>query len=407
MSRKRMSERPRSVLALTYWELSEGLVQAYTMPYLRLMREALPEGSTIHLVTLEKGRFEASQRDIEPGIRWHPFRYAPFGVGGAFMALRVVLHLLRLIRHERIQAIHAWCMPAGALGWMLSLLTGRLLVIDSYEPHAEAMVENRTWRRGSIAHKLLFSLERWQSRRATHLIACAAGMQAYAHRNYGLPVDRAMDVKPACVDLARFDWRRVKNPELLRRWGLEGKIVAVYAGKFGGIYLEQEVFDLLRVAYDHWGQRLRVVLLTPMRMADLEPMMQRAGLAPALFIVHAVPHAEVADWMGLADFALTPVKPVPTKALCTPIKDGEYWALGLPVIITPGISDDSSIIERHGIGAVLEDLNVEAYRKAVVKIDELLASRSRREIYDLIRPVAERYRSFGIARSIYQRIYGG
>ena len=45
----------------------------------------------------------------------------------------------------------------------------------------------------------------------------------------------------------------------------------------------------------------------------------------------------------------TPVKPVPTKRYCTPVKDGEYWALGLPVIITEGISDDSGIIRENGI----------------------------------------------------------
>ena len=109
-----------------------------------------------------------------------------------------------------------------------------------------------------------------------------------------------------------------------------------------------------------WGDGVGLLLLTPQRREDLGPMMRNAGCDPGIFIIQAVPHAEVADWMGLADFALTPVKPVPTKALCTPIKDGEYWALGLPVIITPGISDDSAIIERHSIGAVLNGLNAEA-----------------------------------------------
>ncbi|MBK8226578.1 MAG: glycosyltransferase [Flavobacteriales bacterium] len=395
------------ILVLTYWGYDEALVQAYTMPYVRLMLEAAPAGSTVHLVTLEKGAGVLRPRSTDPSVVHHPFRYARFGVGGALMAARVLLRLLRVIRRERITCLHAWCTPAGALGWVLSVLAGRPLVIDSFEPHAEAMVENGTWPPGGIAHRLLFALERLQSRRASRLIACAEGMKDYAHRKYGVLLGQRMDVKPACVDLDRFDWRSVKRPDLLRQWGLEDKVVAVYAGKFGGIYLEQEVFDLLRAARDHWGGRLRVLLLTPHRREELEPMMRNASLDPGIFIIHAVPHAEVADWMGLADFALTPVKPVPTKALCTPIKDGEYWALGLPVIITPGISDDSAIIERHGIGAVLDGLNAEAYRRAVNRIDALLTSGSRRALYDRIRPVAERYRSFGIARTIYQRIYGG
>ena len=36
-----------------------------------------------------------------------------------------------------------WCMTAGSLGYILSKTSGKNLVIDSYEPHAEAMVENQ------------------------------------------------------------------------------------------------------------------------------------------------------------------------------------------------------------------------------------------------------------------------
>lgn len=396
----------RRILVLTYWGYDEPLVQAYTLPYVRLILQAAPPGSVAHLVTLEKERSGLRPRPVEAGIVHHPFAYARFGVGGALMAARVLWSLLRVIRRERVDVIHAWCMPAGALGYILSVLTGRPLIIDSYEPHAEAMVENGTWRRGGAAHRILFALEGLQSRRAQELIACATGMQRYAASRYGLAPDRPMHVKPACVDLDRFDWRRVKDPRLLRELGLEGKVVALYAGKFGGIYLEQEVFDLLRAAHDHWGDRLRVLLLTAHRREELEPMMRKAGLDPSIFIIRLVPHAQVPEHMGLADFALTPVKPVPTKAFCTPIKDGEYWAMGLPVIITPGISDDSAIIAREGIGSVLEGLHEAAYRKAVREIAALLASQPRRGLYDRIRPVAERHRSFGIAASIYQRIYG-
>ncbi|MFN3874361.1 MAG: glycosyltransferase [Flavobacteriales bacterium] len=396
----------RRILVVTYWSLREPLVQAYTLPYVRLMLQASPRGSVAHLVTLEKDADAIGARLAEPGIVHHAFAYARFGPAGALMVLRVLWSLLRLIRRERIDAIHAWCTPAGALGYVLSVLSGRPLVIDSYEPHAEAMVENGTWKRGGAAHRILLAFERLQSRRAKELIACASGMQRYAAMRYGLPGDRPMHVKPACVDLDRFDWRRVKDPRLLRELDLEGKVVALYAGKFGGIYLDQEVFDLLRAAREHWGERLRVLLLTAHRPQELEPMMRKAGLDPSIFIIRHVPHEQVPEYMGLADFALTPVKPVPTKAFCTPIKDGEYWAMGLPVIITAGISDDSAIIAREGIGSVLEELSVDAYRKAVREVDALLRSATRRALYDRIRPVAERFRTFAIAAAIYQRIYG-
>lgn len=398
------SRAPRAVLVLTYWGYNDALVQTYTLPYVRLMLRALPAGSRVHLVTLEKAD-AVPVPGADPGVVLHPFRYRSFGIGGLAMMLAMCWKLLRIVRSQRVDTIHAWCTPAGMLGYILSRLTGRPLVIDSYEPHAEAMVENGTWRRGGVAHRVLFLFERLQTRRAKVLIAATEGMRDYALEKYGR-TDARWFTKPACVDLDRFSDRNIKRPDLLRSMGMEGRVVALYAGKFGGIYLEQEVFDLLRVARDHWGDRLRVLLLTSHTMDELGPLMDKAGIDRGIFTIRWVPHGEVPDLMGLADFALTPVKPVPTKRYCTPVKDGEYWALGLPVIITKDISDDSGIIQENVIGAVLTDLDRNGYERAVNGIDALITGLSRKELYDRIRPVAVRFRGFDRAERIYATIYG-
>ena len=395
---------PRAVLVLTYWGYNDALVQTYTLPYVRLMLRALPTGSRVHLVTLEKQDAVHGPAE-DPGVVVHPFRYRSFGIGGMAMMVAMCWRLWRLVRSHRVDTIHAWCTPAGMLGYILSVLTGRPLVIDSYEPHAEAMVENGTWRRGSVAHRVLFLFERLQTRRAKVLIAATEGMRGYALEKYGR-TNAQWFTKPACVDLDRFSDRNVKRPELLRSMGMEGRIVALYAGKFGGIYLGQEVFDLLRAAQDHWGDRLRVLLLTSHTMEELGPLIDKAGMDRDLFTIRWVPHTEVPDLMGLADFALTPVKPVPTKRYCTPVKDGEYWALGLPVIITKDISDDSGIIKENGIGSVLTDLDRSGYERSVNEISSLITGFSREQLYDRIRPVAMRFRGFDRAERIYAAIYG-
>lgn len=395
---------PRNILVITYWSFDDALVQAYTLPYLRLIREVLPQGSTIHLVTLEK-RAAPGVREVEPGLLVHAFRYVPFGVRAFGMIADVLWSCLKLIRGHAIDTIHAWCTPAGMLGHILSLLTGRPLIIDSYEPHAEAMVENGTWSRRGLAFRLLFWSERAQSRRARVLIAAAEGMKDYAAMKYGV-VNGPIHVKPACVDLERFSFSDRKDPVLLKELGLEGKLVGVYAGKFGGIYLDQEVFALIRVARERWGERFHVLLLTSHTPAELSAYMDREGLPQEMFTVRFVPHAEVPRYMGLGDLAITPVRSVPTKRYCTPIKDGEYWALGLPVIITPDISDDSRIIAERGIGAVLTGLDDEHYKVALTRIDHLLQEHDRRALYDRIRPVAEEFRNYDRAKAIYQSIYG-
>ena len=175
----------------------------------------------------------------------------------------------------------------------------------------------------------------------------------------------------------------------------------MYAGKFGGIYLTEEVFRFFHFAEQKWGDKFRALLLTSYDNEQLYHWARKNGFSTEKMSIRFVAHKEIADYMGLADFALTPVKPIPTKRYCTPIKDGEYWALGLPVVITNDISDDSDIIKNNNAGVIIEELNDEGYAKAVNQISELLPTYNATDI----RAIAIRYRSFEIAEGIYEKIY--
>ena len=123
-------------------------------------------------------------------------------------------------------------------------------------------------------------------------------------------------------------------------------------------------------------------------------------------VIRFVSHSDIPDYMGLGDFAVTPVKPIPTKRYCTPIKDGEYWALGLPVVIPSNISDDSSLIERNHAGAILYSFDRENYGNAIHVISDLLEKPHREVLNSRIRSLASEHRNFRIAREVYAKVYG-
>lgn len=401
---------PAHILVLTYWSIPDALIQAYTLPYLRIIRKHLPPGSRLSLLTLERpgsvvagGNSWASSLAAE-GIEWVPGSYYPFGWRAIMYLPSLLMGLIRRIREERVSTIHCWATPAGALGYFLSLVSGVQLVLDSYEPHAEAMVENGTWSRNGIPFRMLFALEKLQTRRAAAIIAANGGMRDYASRKYGATL-KGLLIKPACVDLELFKPKAEKDAGLLRELGLEGKRVAVYAGKFGGIYLDTEVFAFLKEAHMRWGDNFRALILTNHTEEEIAAFCTEVQLDRSVVIRRFVSHTEVPRYLSLADFALTPVKPVPTKRYCTPIKDGEYWAMGLPVVIPPDISDDSAIIKRERLGAVWETLDSSGYRKSLEEL-ELLLSIPRPELQQRVRQLAIRYRSFSIADKVYASVYG-
>ncbi|MBC7863671.1 MAG: glycosyltransferase [Bacteroidia bacterium] len=395
-----------NILVFTYWSFNDALIQTYTLPYLRLIKSLGPENISITLVTLEQNHkeIESVKKVTDSDFSVFPLPYFPFGAKAVLKWLKNISVLKKLAKEKKINTIHTWCTPAGMIGYILHKRTGIKLIADSFEPHAGSMVENGTWKKNSPAFKILFRYEKLIAKHAEKIIAIAPGMEKYISETYNVET-KDLPVKPACVDLNKFSEKNKKDANLLKELGLTGKTVALYAGKFGGIYLDKEVFAFFKTAYDFWGDNLRILLLTNEEKDKLKKRISEAGIPETIFVIKFVPHKEIPVYMGLADFAICPVKSVYTKRFCSPIKTGEYWALGLPVIITQNISNDSEIIEKNKAGYVWKELNEKEFKNSVVAINKMLTENSSEQLYQMIRPLAEKYRNYKLAARIYKTIY--
>lgn len=402
-----------SLLIFTQWSYKDALVQTYTLPYVDIIRKVVPADKKIILVTAEQEKIALTPEETRAinadwagkNMELVTLAYKRYGWRKIVSFIGQLLSVYLLIFRRRVDVIHAFCTPAGGFAWALSTFSGSKLVIDSFEPHAEAMVENGTWNRSGMAFRLLFWLEKRQAIRARYIISATEGMKDYALKTYGVDIRPKMFVKGACVDRQAF-YPREKDPQLLKELGIESdQVVCVYAGKLGGIYYDEEVFSFLQSAYGYWGDRFRFLILTNEKREVLDARLQAKGLPVSLLINRFVPHKEVPRYLSVADFGLNPVKTVPSKRYCTPIKDGEYWAMGLPVLIGPGISDDSEIIQAAGTGAIV-DLAIPAQHLPALKtMDELLANRATNQLAERNVALADKYRSYSIPALIYPQIY--
>lgn len=402
-----------NILVATYWSFNDPLVQTYTLPYIEIMQKYLPAGSHIYLQTLEQKNYAIPKEKFRKikdeyaarNIHIIDFSYARFGLKAIFNAFIFIPRLAILIFSKNINTIHAWCTPGGAIGYVLSKLTGRPLILDSFEPHAEVMLETKVWTRKSLAFRILFWLEKKQVQRAKAVIGLTRGMVNYSAEKFGVRPGKYF-IKPSLVDFSIFNPFVPLDTRLQEELGLKDKIVCVYAGKIGGIYLTKEIFDLFKVASEYWGDKFKVLFLTRQEEAEVLGYAKRASLDPKVVVTRFVPHTDIAKWMRMATFAINPVKPVPSRKHCTSIKDGEYWGMGLPIVITPDISDDSSIIEQNQIGAILRGFTKDDYLNTVKEMDRVLHTASRDELAGKIFAIGQKYRSFAIAEAIYKELYG-
>ncbi len=400
----------KNILVITQWGYREGLIQSYTLPYLKIIH-AINPGATIYLVTQEKTGLEKNQNDLRTikqellayNIVLVPEKYHRAGAAKYFfLAINFLKHLL-FIFSKGVKHIHTFCTPAGGYGYILSKFSGRPLIVDSYEPHSEYMLDCGVWKEDQFAFKVLNILEKKQAQRAKYLIAATRAIVGHSEKKFGIDIS-PWDVKPACVDLERFSFHEGKAKKLREQLQFADKIVCVYAGKFGDFYLKEEVFEFYKVAFDYWKERFHVLLLSDITATELDEYCHQFQLNRSAFTLVMAPHNLVPDYLSASDFGLSPYRPTFSKKFCTPIKNGEYWAVGLPVVITKNISIDSDLIEQNNIGYVLKELNTAEYLKAVYKIDELLNT-DRAVLRNAIRRIAENNRSYAIAETIYKKIY--
>ena len=165
------------------------------------------------------------------------------------------------------------------------------------------------------------------------------------------------------------------------------------------------MFDFVKACYEYWGEDFRFLMLTEESDDAIQNQAKRVNIPLNVIVKQYVEHKDVPNYLSLGDFGINPQVPVPSKRYGSPIKNGEYWAMGLPIVISPNISDDSDIILQNEIGVITNLKQLETMATAVRQMDQLLKNNSREFLQEKIFGIAKKYRSFDIARKIYPLIY--
>src|SRR5262249_14370542 len=89
-------------------------------------------------------------------------------------------------------------------------------------------------------------------------------------------------------------------------------------------------------------------------------------------IVRTAGRDDVPRFLSASDAGLSFVLPAPSKRACSPIKNGEYLACRVPIVTTAEIGDYSDLVRRRRVGAVVDELGPEGYRRASASLRDLL-----------------------------------
>lgn len=385
------------VLFLGFWGVNDPLTTATIVPGIRTLIDGLGVPRVV-LGTVERGTERTWDRPIDH-VDHLPWRARELGlrlVSRTVDHLGHVRQLVKAVRRHRTGLIIARASTAGSFGYSVSRITGVPLVVESFEPHADYMADCGEWDRRSMIHRLS---RRMEQRQITHALALITVAHSYReHLVAGGAGAHRVFTAPCPVDADAFRFDADQRARLRAHIGATAHIVGVYAGKFGGMYHDHVAFTVFARTAARFEGRFKLVILTPEDRGRVVKGLDDAGFPMEHAFVDRVPHHEVPGWLSAADVAFALYKGTPSSRYLSPVKIGEYWACGLPVVLTAGVADDGAIIASEGTGGTVFD---PAHDDPGAAVERALVGADRARIRDL----ALRHRSLEATRRAYEGVF--
>ncbi|MBC5775456.1 glycosyltransferase [Pontibacter sp. KCTC 32443] len=395
-----------NIAFLCRWKLEDGLTVSTVLPHLQALA-SFQEITKIIFLTLEDEVYtpvDASVKSIlcNPKVKWLPILSSQHKsrVLNQISDYRQGYKTLRqVVVDEEIDVVVAHGAPAGSVADKALRNSDIPYFVTLFEPHADYMLESGVWSRFRLKYNMQKYWENLQKKRAAGLMPVTEGFKKILLQE-GIPAANVVAV-PCSVDTVLFEFDAQMRAKVRKQLGWENTLVGVYAGKYGGLYYNNEAFEIYRTCFEEIPD-FRLLILSPQPEHEILQQLQKYNLDLSKVQVTSLQHAAVPAYLSAADFAFATYKPAPSKRFLSPVKIGEYWANGLPVLLTEGIGDDSDIITKEGGGALFNLQQQESIKQALQKIQTILQDQAHRHE---IPKLAVKYRSPDKVRAAYEYFF--
>jgi len=394
-----------NIFYISYWGVKDGLSVATVFPNLRLL-SAMEKVERVDYFTVERSADQIFKDSFPPIAKVH---HHPIGSKklGFFLLTKIAdwqrIRQQIIAKAKEIKPTLVICRGAmaGAFGTMLFKKLGIPFVVESFEPHADYMAESGVWKKNGLRYRFQQKTEQEIKKNARFLITVSQNYYNQLLEKEGIVQER-LKMVPCMVNADDFAYNEQHRAEIREKIGIApNTIVGIYLGKFGGIYYDEEAFRLFKSACDFFEGNFFLLLLSPTAVKEVAEKLKKVGFPLNKTWIGTVLHQDVPHYLSASDFAFSTIKPADCRRFCSAIKNGEYWANGLAILLPDGIGDDSDIIKKEGGGAIVnvnDEQNVQASFQCLTVLMQLKQHRTD------IAEIAIRHRNFNIGYVVYKEV---
>lgn len=309
--------------------------------------------------------------------------------------IRFPKEITKLVKQLNVNLLICRSSPAGILGYLVHKKSGLPFWVESFEPHAAYMAEAGGWNKWDPRYLVQLAGERLQLKTAEIVFPASENYKRKLLTQTGV---KKLLKMPCTVNIEHFMFDELNREKVRTKLGIGNDVFCgIYTGKFGGLYFEQEAFTIFKQAKEVFT-KFFLIVLSPHPAEEIAQKLRSVGFSDAQFFIALVPHQEVPAFMHAADFAFSNIKPTQSQKFSSPVKLGEYWAAGLPFLLTEGVGDETGILQK-GQGGIL--LSPENKREALIQMKELLRRSNKKAYVEL----ARKYRERRLVKEAYEEAF--
>jgi len=262
---------------------------------------------------------------------------------------RFFMEVGAIARKQPIRVVHAHNLYSAALALAARPFYGYRVVLDYHGRIPEEYVF--LGKGGDRSRRILEMLEEWVLRNADHVIVVSRALGRYVLKQYGIPASK-LAVIPCCADSNLFQFDADLRDRTRMELGLSDNLVCTHLGSFFEWYESEQLvrtFNDLRERYPS----AHLLAVTPGLKEAREYLARQ--LPEGTFTVMAASHEQVPALLNATDLGFLLLRASPNIETSSPAKFAEYLNCGVPVIITNGVGDFSSLVRNRKLGEVLKD----------------------------------------------------
>ena len=396
------------IVYLAYWGVNDGLTVSVINPHLQLLMK-YENLEKIYFVTIERGEDRKARFldfDKNQIIKHLPLISKNHKINLLNKTNDFILFpklLGEILDLNKINLLFTHGMVSGSLAY-LTCVKRKIPYIVFAEPHSQFMLESGVWRKSDPRYLFQKKWEKKQIQTAETLYSVTKNYYKFLKKYHQL-TDNRIGLGPNAVNLNEFSFNLNKRNEIRSKLNIPNdSVVGIYVGKFGGIYLESEAFDIFEECQRHFNSKFKTIILSPQ---DPEEIMSlcKLDIVKSNYIIRKVEHHEVNEYLSAADFGFSMQNPKESNKYLCPLKNGEYWANGLPILIIDGVGDDTEIIKMEGGGAVFNLENNQSLTQAIIQISQIIDKVENRS-NNVPRSLAEKYRNINLISEIFDEHIG-